>query len=87
MTKGIIVVDTPESCEMCEFMAYNQYGDRFCVVNNYDDIIEDGKPYWCPIQPLPEKINYKNRYEMAKELIAEGWNACIDKILGGIKNE
>ena len=85
MTKGIIVVDVPESCEMCEFMAYNEFDDRFCIVSTYayiDDIIEDDKPHWCPIQPLPEKINYKNRYEMAKELIAEGWNACINEILG-----
>ena len=82
MTKGIIVVDVPKCCEKCEFMCFNQYYDPFCVVSNFDEVIEDDKPHWCPIRPLPEKINYKNRYEIAKELIAEGWNACIDKIIG-----
>lgn len=82
MIKGIIIVDVPESCEMCEFMAYNQYGDRFCAVSGYDDIIEDDKPYWCPIQLMPAKINHKARQSLQQEQVVKGWNDCIDKILG-----
>ena len=85
MTKGIIVVDAPESCEMCEFMTYNEFGDRFCIVNTYayiDDIIEDDKPRWCPIQLMPAKINHKARQSLQQEQVVKGWNDCIDKILG-----
>lgn len=45
-----------------------------------------GKPDWCPLKPLPERKEYIvpiDNVESQKDIIAVGWNACIDKITGG----
>ena len=39
----------------------------------------------CPLKPLPEKKEYIvpiDNVESQKDIIAVGWNACIDKITG-----
>lgn len=88
MTKGMVVIDIPNSCADCDIRFTDEYSD-WCPVNieeNQTDVFDYAnnftKPDWCPVKPMPEKIKYKNRQEIAKELIAEGWNACLDKILG-----
>lgn len=79
MTKGIIVIDIPKNCAECPcYMETEMYG-YWCGVT--DEEIYNKNKRDCPIKPMPEKIEFKNSQEMAKELIAEGWNACIDKIL------
>ena len=43
-------------------------------------------PDWCPLKPLPEKKEYIvpiDNVESQKDIIAVGWNACIDEITGG----
>ena len=49
------------------------------VLNN--DVI----PNWCPLKPLPERKEYIvpiDNVESQKDIIAVGWNACINKITG-----
>ena len=83
MTKGIILIDMPESCYECEYTCNNQW----CELTDSSDIekyiFAKKKPDWCPIKPMPEKIVYKNRQGLLQEQLALGWNACIDDILGG----
>lgn len=60
-------------------------------------IISDSeKPDWCPVRELPEKRRETtidemcregyNREDISREVLrsmaAEGWNACLDNILG-----
>lgn len=60
MTKGIIVIDMPESCSECpSFCGF--YSDMNCrAMNNrtinypYPDSFRQS---WCPIESLPEKID------------------------------
>lgn len=82
MSKGIIVVDMPERCLECELMCTDQHGDDFCFIIGFDELVEDDKPDWCPIRPLPEKIQHKSRQGLLQEQVALGWNLCIDEILG-----
>lgn len=82
MNKGIIVVNTPECCDECEFMCYDQYNNNFCFMADVDELIEDDKPDWCPIKPAPEKIQHPSRQSLLQEQFADGWNTCVDKILG-----
>ncbi len=77
MAKGIIVVDIPERCGKCEFI----YTNKYCMASNFDALTGGDKPDWCPIKPLPEKIEYKTRHELSQESFAQGWNDCIDKML------
>ena len=66
--KGIIVVDMPDSCSICDLCHESNYdlryqisGRRFCGIKNenvdqYCDYANPSKPDWCPIKPLPEKL-------------------------------
>lgn len=90
MSKGIIVVDTPDKCCNCRMGFVNEYYDQFeCFFKPGIEIKPDvEKPDWCPIRPLPdrkspspapspmlEKAGYFTPYE-------KGWNDCIEEIEG-----
>ena len=85
MTKGIIVVEIPNCCGEC--FALDDNGDYpVCLVTQeqrgYTFNIRDQRMDKCPIKPLPEKIIYQSRQELSKEQFAEGWNACVEEMLG-----
>ena len=86
MSKAILVIDMPESCDDCHFCYYSDGRVPSCqlklrAIDNYME-----KPDWCPLKPMPEKyeINRCNcsdpHYEFEYEY---GYNACIDAIIGG----
>lgn len=86
MSKSVLVMVTPKSCNSCDLCGGTFH--CFCKVNHRD--IEDLsiKPDWCPLRPLPEKREYIgpiNNVEANKNIIAVGWNACIDEITGEVK--
>lgn len=80
MTKGIIVIDMPESCSECpSFCGF--YSDMNCrAMNNrtinypYPDSFRQS---WCPIESLPEKID--KIVEQIKEVKETVWVA--DEVL------
>ena len=91
MPKAVLVMDMPESCKKCVFCRglnackLNKYlvGDRICTIYTVDkQIMEGGKPDWCPLRELPEKIpDLEHGYEnVEKSIIRTGWNACLDTI-------
>lgn len=80
--KSILVIDTPKDCLYCP--CFRARDESF----NFDDCKlalrpltvdeRDNKPNWCPLKPLPQKeddLRYFDSY-------SEGWNDCLDKILG-----
>ena len=88
MNKAVLVMDMPESCLDCQFcIELNEGIEAECslVVDPCDDcsfreIDEDycqGKPYWCPLKMIPEKIKFDSLINGTYE---KGWNACIDEI-------
>ena len=90
MAKGIIVVDMPEKCFGCPKLTWRADAGGFpevvwCKVTRKQ--IErdklDTKPDWCPIKPLPEKMDCQSRHGLLQEQIMVGWNMCIDEILKG----
>lgn len=93
MAKGIIVVDVPNRCSMCRYMRRTDEDYCFCLVegygfdwqvNEYMRSTPKGKPDWCPIRPIPEKMEVCGRYPQSDGITASykiGWNACIDEIL------
>ena len=91
MAKAVLVMDMPESCKKCVFCRglnackLNKYlvGDRICTIYTVDkQIMEGGKPDWCPLRELPEKIpDLEHGYEnVEKSIIRTGWNACLDAL-------
>ena len=59
MSKAILVIDMPESCDKCP-MFHGFYTDMTCGANNC--VInypypKDFRQDWCPLKPAPEKID------------------------------
>lgn len=93
MAKAILVMDMPESCDMCDFVDDEQptgYGEKtlYCGIPGMGEDVTDYitcRPEFCPLRELPEKketIIYENddwRTVTEKER-NEGFNACLDKI-------
>lgn len=100
MNKAILVIDMPDSCGECPIHA--SYADSAFSIREYwcaakgEDVYPKSKPDWCPLKPVPEKVdvpdwddNIKAKNENAKEVGMymydrghyRGYNICIDKIL------
>ena len=59
MAKAVLVMDMPEDCKQCVFCRglnackLKKYlvRDKICTVYTVDkQIMEGGKPYWCPLR-------------------------------------
>ena len=94
MSKSVLVIDTPENCLDCQFCYELDEGVEACCSISDDDKDASlmkkidceygycqGKPDWCPLKPLPEKITGVASTDHWKS-IKEGWNGCINKITG-----
>ena len=94
MAKAVLVMDMPESCDMCDFVDDEQpprYGEKtlYCgVPGNGEDVTDyiACRPEFCPLRELPEKKEtvhpqecYDNSY-WTDEMKA-GFNAYLDEIL------
>lgn len=85
--KAIAVIDEfPKSCYECP-LSHSEAGffgdicDSVCTVLDRTNIVfmdGMGKPDWCPLRPLPHKLQadwYTDGYK-------EGFNACLEEITG-----
>ena len=86
--KAILVLDEmPESCSQCTIFNFNDLTCLGCKVS----FKEVGKVQsWCPLKPMPEKSCYspfQSDVGIVKlnNAFIDGYNACIDEILG-VKN-
>lgn len=78
-------------CSRIEYVAYCELADclnydAFLMTEEHYDCESKSRPDWCPLKPLPEKKEYIvliNNVESQKDIIAVGWNNCIDEITGG----
>lgn len=84
MSKAILVMDMPSSCDVCPLFCPH-YSDMTCKANgrgiNYP-YPKEVRQDWCPLKPMPSKKS--TEYNPCRNpYTAEGYNACIDEILGG----
>lgn len=100
MNKSVLAIDTPENCLDCQFCYELDEGVKACcsIIDNDEDksLMKEidceygycqGKPNWCPLKSLPEKMKvagiYNNAYLEAggkPPSYKIGWNDCIDAI-------
>lgn len=93
MAKAILVMDMPESCDMCDFVDDEQpprYGEKtlYCGVPGIGEDVTDYigcRPDSCPLRELPEKANHPAYCDNGR--FDKGWNACLDMILEKKVNE
>lgn len=88
MSKAILVIDMPSCCNVCIFN--NAIGEcRF--VGNVDVALQHGLRYVeCPLKPMPKKKEFSNYDDYPSTFdmgCAEGYNDCIDEIIGENDNE
>lgn len=84
MSKSVLVLNTPKYCASCALRSGILH--PFCRANRRDITDLSIRPGWCPLKPLPEKKEYIvpiDNVESQKDIIAVGWNACINEITGG----
>lgn len=96
MAKAVLVMDMPERCDKCSLLLKipQKDGLALCLARpasgqqeEYNPKHEKSwKPNWCPLRELPEKIpGLESGYEsINRTLHREGWNDCLDRILGEI---
>ena len=97
MAKAVLVMDMPESCDMCDFVDDEQpprYGEKtlYCGVPGIGEDETDYiacRPDWCPLRELPERMQicgtYNAEYYAKGGLMPSyklGWNKCLDAIEG-----
>ncbi len=85
--KAVLVIDMPKVCADCEYLLKSTDGYNYCSLTqcfcSKDLDAQNEKEPWCPLKPMPEKkepfydINI-NDYDIR----VDGWNDCIDEILG-----
>lgn len=91
MSKSVLVIDAPERCIDCEIGQNYSNIIETCVScpiagKSALDGEAESIPDWCPLKPLPERKEYIvpiDNIESQKDIIAVGWNACINTITGG----
>ena len=90
MSKAVLVIDMPESCDYCRMASLVSNDDVMCAIDRmtkrkYEDACKD-RPDWCPLVPLPEKVTEPiDSEDVGKDYsegTMDGWNACLDAIGG-----
>lgn len=95
MSKAVLVMDMPESCEKCRLCANakeEQEPIKRCQYFGVGRAVtsENRKPLWCPLKPLPEKMQVCGKYPQEDKIVPSykiGYNACIDELLKGATDE
>lgn len=88
--KAVLVIDMPNNCSECPYYhkADTYWGDRCSLkFKDVDDYLKlgSGRPSWCPLRPMPQKVELDiNEYYKG---MADGWNACIEEIVGDNEDE
>ena len=83
MGKSIGMSDTPKAGSECCFQkvrAVYGYAGGIAKTMNKDT---HSRPDWCPLSPLPKRHaapKTATGYEIGYE---DGWNECLEKIVGG----
>ena len=85
----LVVIDAPERCIDCEIGQNMSNSMEVCIrcpivgKSALDDEAET-IPGWCPLKPLPKKDTKSYFPGEFCDGYTAGWNACIDKITGGM---
>ena len=83
MSKAVLVMDMPESCDVCDMIEMVN-GKLYCGVKGCGQCSEDYvicRPDWCPLKPLPEKQIVHCTDTTHHRFAKDGFNACLDEIL------
>lgn len=96
MSKAILVMDMPKSCDECRLARLVGRSEVMCAIDRmakrkYEDACKD-RPDWCPLRELPQKkeatqLSISPLLPKQYTAFEKGYNACIDEILRGSEAE
>lgn len=79
--KLVLVINAPDNCYECPC---SNEGCYLCQINRVqlDDDFQERRPNWCPLKPLPPKLDAHGYLDVGNEdgLYEKGWNNCLDEI-------
>lgn len=87
--KAILVIDKPTECWDCPLHVDGLDDDceeiKVCNATHRESHYGT-PPNWCPLKPMPQKkdtgILEGTILGQVEQFVFEGWNRCIDEILG-----
>jgi len=86
MDKAILVIDMPSCCNECKIRVDDEYSN-WCPYDNSEPngvwkYVDNGtKPDWCPLKPVPKKLDRNDSIYYQWGDYEDGWNHCIDCIV------
>jgi hypothetical protein len=84
MSKAILIMDMPSRCNVCPLIDESY---DYCIPTDRDvsEYAYETKPTWCPLKEVPQQREEKMSSDVGLRDcgFVDGWNACIDKIMGG----
>jgi hypothetical protein len=85
--KAILVLEMPSKCIECPCCNIGAFYDVCRALNATTPCADNGKPDWCPLKTMPQKIGTEEALKMPRNGcladVINSYNACIDEILGG----
>lgn len=91
MSKAILVLnEMPKSCEKCPVFNSDFYTCQLVFGELYEEARKGIRHENCPLKPMPEKKHNNGGYRVIDGMERfydsehdDGWNDCLDEILGG----
>lgn len=80
MSKSILVMVTPKTCNSCDLCGGTFH--YYCKVNYRDIESLNIRQDWCPLRLLPEKDDWNDPYDEYYTGYSNGWNSCLKEIIG-----
>lgn len=80
MSKSILIIDTPKSCEQCPCCVHI-IGKKYCAAKGVY-LGRNDRDCSCPLVAVPAKQDYSQSKGIAMASYIEGWNDCINKLFG-----
>lgn len=77
MSKAILIMDMPKSCNECNIICTEYYE----LFKNGIEILV--KPDGCPLKEMPQKAKYIAGDTICENAAKIGYNTCIEEILKG----
>lgn len=85
MSKVILVMDVPTSCRKCMCYVIGE-SNNFCSATKFAIFNGATIPHHCPLKWIPDKRDENGIWILdgyIDDRYSQGWNDCIDEILGG----
>lgn len=89
MSKVILIIEEPNSCDECPFSEYMEMWGYYCqsldkYINSLKKKEHSTIPELCPLRKLPDRKEITETYKWEDRLPSFkcGWNWCLDEITG-----